>query len=269
MTTTTNHNSLAALVHRTLQGQMSRLTQIAAVLVAAGTLTAVSASAALAEQPGIRCVQNQLNALGFNLGVPDGTIGQRTRAAAEQYRAWMAGGAGEAGWSQPALTALNGQAWCEEIAQAHPEVAKYAAVASPPIYDVTPGEMLASFSVPVTGKITSWKLHFGFRTQCENDHRIVFTSPSGQSVTVMERGLNRCSGRNTDFTGDNSSNDTPIFLGSDASGVWKIDFFDLDNNAYSGALTSARLDLGIDVGGEKTKYVVSLKGLPKKVPNPE
>jgi hypothetical protein len=269
MITTTNDRSLADLFHRTVEGQMSRFTKIAAVLIAAGTLTAVSASAAMAEQPGILCVQNQLNALGFNAGVADGTIGQKTRNAAEQYRAWMTGGAGEAGWSQPALTALNGESWCEEIGKAHPEVAKYSVAAAPPVYDVTPGEMLASFTVPVSGKITSWKLHFGFRTQCENDHRIIFTSPSGQSVNIMERGLHRCSGHNIDFTGDNSSSDTPLFLGSDPSGVWTIDFFDLDNNAYSGALTSARLELGLDVGGEKTKYVVSLKGLPKKVPNPE
>lgn len=86
-----------------------------------------STFAARAEQPGIRCVQNQLNALGFSSGTPDGTIGKQTRKAAEDYRAWMSGGAGGKGWRQPALTALNGEFWCEKVGEAHPEVAKYSA----------------------------------------------------------------------------------------------------------------------------------------------
>ncbi|WP_421759407.1 proprotein convertase P-domain-containing protein [Devosia sp.] len=223
---------------------------------------------AAAEQPGIRCVQNQLNALGFSLGTADGTIGGKTRTAAEAYRAWMSGGAGEPGWSQPPLTALNGEFWCEKVGQAHPEVAKYAVVASGPRYEVSPGEMLASFEVPTTGKITKWKLFFEFKTQCENDHRITLVSPSGRSLTVMERGLNRCSGRTETFTSDNTE-DNGVFVGTTAQGVWKLRFQDLDANKYTGALTKVRMELAIADGDATTKYVVVLKGLPKKVPNPE
>ena len=93
------------------------------------------ASHASAEQPGVRCVQNQLNTLGFNSGRPDGTIGTLTRKASEQYRTWMAGGAGGENWSFPALTAMNGQMWCEGIAKDHPEVANFVTpVAEPTQY---------------------------------------------------------------------------------------------------------------------------------------
>jgi subtilisin-like proprotein convertase family protein len=244
------------------------MNKIVSVAIATCVLTIASINVALAEQPGIRCVQNQLNALGFNLGTPDGTIGTKTRSAAEEYRAWMSGGAGEAGWSQPPLTALNGEFWCQKVGEAHPEVAKYA-VAAPagPQYDVTPGKMVATFDVPVAGTISAWRMRFEFKTQCENDHRIVLLSPAGRSVGLMERGLHRCSGKSAIFTSDNT--DGSAFLGSSAQGTWTMTFEDLDANAYTGALTKVRMDLGLDAGGATTKYTVKLTGLPKKVPNPE
>lgn len=63
-----------------------------AVALLAGFWAGALSTFALAEQPGVRCVQNQLNALGFNSGRPDGTIGSKTRQASEEYRhAWRAG----------------------------------------------------------------------------------------------------------------------------------------------------------------------------------
>jgi subtilisin-like proprotein convertase family protein len=180
----------------------------------------------------------------------------------------MAGGAGEDGWSQPPLTALNGEFWCQKVMEAHPEVAKFALVPSQPTYEVTPGQMLASFDVPVAGTVTYWKIHFEFKTQCENDHHIELMSPTGRAIGLMDRGLNRCSGRFTTFTSDNEGQ-SGGFVDSEALGTWQLKFQDLDDNAYTGAMTKVRLELGIDVGGDTTKYIVKLNGMPKKVPNPE
>jgi hypothetical protein len=66
-----NDRHLAASFGRNLLGK------IAAVALAAVALTMATTTFATAEQPGIMCVQNELNALGFNAGVPDGTIGPR------------------------------------------------------------------------------------------------------------------------------------------------------------------------------------------------
>lgn len=140
-----------------------------------------------------------------------------------------------------------------------------APAAPAPKYIVTDGAMVATFEVPVTGKIAAWKLHFEFKTQCENDHRIVLTSPSGRSIGLMERGLKRCSGRSAVFTSDNSDGG---FAGSAAGGIWTVRFQDLDDNKYTGVLTKFRMEMLITAGGDTTKYVVNLKGLPKKMPQP-
>lgn len=109
-----------------------------AIALTALTFALCSGSSAMAEQPGIRCVQNQLNALGFNSGKADGSIGAQTRKAAEDYRKWMSDGAGEKGWSQPALTALNGEFWCKKVGEAHPEVAKFATAGERLVATVNP-----------------------------------------------------------------------------------------------------------------------------------
>lgn len=103
---------------------------ISLLLASICLLFGASTSASWA-QPGIQCVQNQLNALGFNAGSADGSIGPKTRAAAEEYRNWMTNGAGGANWAQPPLTALNGEFWCDRVGDAHPAVAKFAVAATP------------------------------------------------------------------------------------------------------------------------------------------
>ena len=229
-------------------------------------LTFMTMNCALAEQPGIRCVQNQLDALGFKAGVADGTIGTATRAAAEEYRAWMSGGAGGAGWSQPPLTALNGEFWCQKVREAHPEVAKFGLPLPQTHYEVSPGELVATFGFAEPGTISAWKVSFEYRTQCENDHKIVLTSPSGQSVVLMDRGLKRCSGRSTVFSGNGG--DTSNFVGSAAAGTWKFTFEDLDANRYTGALDKVQMQLTTTNAGTSTKQTVSLAGLPISVQNP-
>ena len=247
---------------------MHRFWTKAVLAVAAGLCVIGFAGHSLAEQPGVRCVQNQLNALGFNSGRPDGTIGTLTRKASEQYRTWMSGGAGGENWSFPALTAMNGQMWCEGVAKDHPEVANFVTpVAEPTQYTSSgAGGLVAIFDVPVEGRITDWELHFGFKTECENDHRASLTSPSGQTLGLMDRGLGRCSGTPTSFWSD--WDDPGPFKGTQAKGKWKFVFKDLDANFHSGALEKVRMKLFISNGGTVTEYVVNLEGLPRQVPNP-
>ncbi len=166
---------------------------------AAGLCVLGFAGHSLAAQPGIRCVQNQLNTLGFDAGRADGSIGPMTRQAAEQYRTWMAGGAGGAGWSFPALTAINGQMWCEGVAKDHPELAKFVTPISEPTQYTSSGAggLVAIFDVPVEGRITDWEFHFTYKTECENDHFVSLTSLAGRTMGLMDRGLGRCS-RNAD-----------------------------------------------------------------------
>jgi len=73
----------------------------------------------------VRCVQQQLNRLGFDAGTADGIIGSRTFGAAESYIRYMKAGAGEPGWNQPDLTAANARHWCEKVADAHAEARRY------------------------------------------------------------------------------------------------------------------------------------------------
>ena len=82
-----------------------------------------SASSALGADAAVLCVQQELNALGFNSGRADGVIGGKTFTAGEDYRAFMV--AKDASWQQPALIAGNAAHWCEQVAKAHPNVLKY------------------------------------------------------------------------------------------------------------------------------------------------
>ena len=99
--------------------------RVAILTLCASVSLMLATSVVSAAQPGIACVQNQMNALGFDAGPADGSIGPKTRAATEAYRAWMKTNA-EPGWAQPALNATNGVFWCEKVGQAHSKVAKYA-----------------------------------------------------------------------------------------------------------------------------------------------
>jgi hypothetical protein len=243
-------------------------TRVTIVTLAAGLWVLGLAAPAVAEQPGVRCVQNQMNALGFNSGRPDGTIGPRTRQAAEEYRAWMAGGAGGDGWSHPALTALNAQTWCEEVAKDHPEVARFVTPAFEPAQYTASGArgLIATFDVPVAGRITGWQLQFTFRTECEKDHYASITSPTGRQMVLMDRGLGRCSGTPSVYSSDN--NDPGPFLGVRANGKWQFVFKDLDANFHSGALEAMRMKVTVNNGGVVSEHTVELDGLPRQVPNP-
>jgi hypothetical protein len=244
------------------------ITKLTTAALAVGLGAFGMATHAFAEQPGIRCVQGQLNALGFNSGRPDGTIGPRTRQASEEYRTWMADGAGGDGWNQPALTALNGQDWCEQVAKDHPEVARFVAPASEPTEYTSSGAsgLVATFDVPVAGRITDWELRFSFNTECENDHYAAVTSPNGRKLVLMERGLKRCTGAPTVYSSDN--NDPGPFKGINAKGKWQFVFKDLDANFHSGALQALTMKVTVNNGGVASQHTVELDGLPRQVPNP-
>lgn len=243
----------------------------AALLAATALLAVVTSTAvAAASEPGIACVQKQLNALGFDAGTADGSIGPNTRSAAEEYRRWMSGGAGDEGWSQPALTALNGELWCRRIAQDHPETAKYQAVAVvvEQSYTITPrGGLVATFSLPAEGRISDVHLFFGFKTECEGDLWAMLTSPTGNKVVVMDRGQQRCSGTPTHFDSNNEELGQ-FFKGGRAEGPWKFEFKDLDANFNQGQLEEVRLEWWVTANGETTKHSASLDGLPAFIPNP-
>jgi hypothetical protein len=234
--------------------------------LAASVLVLALASPAIA-QPGILCVQTELNALGFNAGPADGAIGARTRQAAEQYRLWMSGGAGPAGWNEPALTALNGETWCAKIAADHPEVASLAPQPVEVTYSASgSGGLVASFDLPFKGVVTDWHLRFAYKTECENDNWASITAPGGQTEVFMDRGSNRCSGRPATFTGRND-NDPPL-MGVRANGRWRIVFKDLDANFYSTFVTQVKLTLTVANDGVTRTQTVTFDELPKEVPSP-
>jgi subtilisin-like proprotein convertase family protein len=238
-------------------------------LLAWAFLAIVTSTAAVeASEPGIACVQNQLNALGFDAGSADGSIGPNTRTAAEEYRRWMSGGAGGDGWSQPALTALNGEQWCRQIAVDHPETAEYQPVAIDQSYTVTASKgLVATFSLPAEGRISDVHLFFAFKTECEGDLWAMLTSPTGTKVVVMDRGEHRCSGTPTDFDSNNEELGR-FFKGGRADGKWTFEFKDLNSNFEQGQLEEVRLEWWVTANGKTTKHTASLDGLPAFIPNP-
>ncbi len=66
-----------------------------------------------------------------------------------------------------------------------------------------PGQTISSLDVTATGTIVDVNLFFQFTHQCERDLRMVLRAPSGSFVSVMDRGLERCSGVATTFISDN------------------------------------------------------------------
>lgn len=83
-----------------------------------------TSTAALADTDAVRCVQKELNALGFEAGLTDGMVGVRTFLAGEAYIRYMKANA-EVGWAQPSLNDGNARHWCEKVAEAHPAVAPF------------------------------------------------------------------------------------------------------------------------------------------------
>ena len=124
-----------------------------------------------------------------------------------------------------------------------------------------------TFAFPVAGKVKSWEVHFVFETECENDYYSQVVSPTGRVLIVMDRGLRRCTGIPTVFTGE-SSDDIGAFVGSEAQGNWRFTFKDLDKNAHSGALRSAWMKLTVDKDGVVTEHRLTLDDLPREIPNP-
>jgi uncharacterized caspase-like protein/subtilisin-like proprotein convertase family protein len=127
------------------------------------------------------------------------------------------------------------------------------------------GGLVASFTVPLKGKIQDWGVQFSFTTQCEGDHRIMITAPSGDTLNVMERGLKRCSGTSEKWTG---GADGPHFLGNEAGGEWRVTMWDLDKNEHTGSLDSVTMRFVVRNNGFDTEQTISLTGLPAQIPSP-
>ena len=120
-------------------------------------------------------------------------------------------------------------------------------------------------NVPFSGTIVDWKLFFRFTTECENDHYASLTSPEGTRLIVMDRGLNRCDGKRTEFSGQNA-NDLGLFLGSQAKGNWRFSMIDLDHNDYYGTLEEVEMNFTVKNAGNLEQYTVRSGGLPAIIP---
>ncbi|WP_332701217.1 proprotein convertase P-domain-containing protein [Devosia sp.] len=118
---------------------------------------------------------------------------------------------------------------------------------------------------PLAGEIVAGSLSFSFSVECENDYYATLTSPTGQSQSFMDRGLNRCSGQTSTFTSHENSMET--FVGAEAFGKWAFNIRDADSNAHSGSLVSLRLSLSVSDGGNTITNVVSAEGVPASIPN--
>jgi hypothetical protein len=99
---------------------------IAAAIAVSLALSCSTAMAGVAESAvdAVKCVQNELNALGFEAGLADGLVGVKTFLASEAYIRYMRANA-ERGWAQPNLGVDNARHWCEKVAEAHPKVAPF------------------------------------------------------------------------------------------------------------------------------------------------
>ena len=70
----------------------------------------------------MKCVQSQLNELGYDAGAPDGQLGKRTKLAGLKYIEFMK--ANNPGWNMPPIDASNARLWCEKVAEAWPNVSE-------------------------------------------------------------------------------------------------------------------------------------------------
>ena len=96
----------------------------------------MAAAAAHADKPTAKCVQNQLNDLGFDAGTVDGLIGPRTRAAADAWRKTQD--------PEPDLLRLTRRSaisWCRAIGKATPRLQKHWPARTPiQIFAADPGK---------------------------------------------------------------------------------------------------------------------------------
>jgi TPR repeat protein len=86
--------------------------------------SATAANAAVSGPDAVRCVQKQLNALGFDVGVADGVVGVKTFLASEAYTRFL-GANGEGGAVRTPLSVRSAREWCEMVAGDYPKVAPY------------------------------------------------------------------------------------------------------------------------------------------------
>jgi TPR repeat protein len=97
---------------------------ISAALGIALGCAATVAGAAEPATDAVRCVQKQLNALGFEAGSVDGLVGVKTFLASEAYVRYMRA-KGEDGLARMAFNVRRAHEWCEMVANDFPTVAPY------------------------------------------------------------------------------------------------------------------------------------------------
>jgi len=95
----------------------------AALGLALGCSTAV-ATATESGADAVKCVQKELNDLGFGAGFPDGLVGVKTFLASESYVRYMRANA-EGTRGLPGLGIGTAREWCEGLAADHPKVASF------------------------------------------------------------------------------------------------------------------------------------------------
>lgn len=93
------------------------------VILTLGCSSAMAGSADT-QVDAVKCVQKELNALGFEAGLADGMVGVKTFLAGEAYIRYMRANGGK-GWAQPSLGVDTARLWCEKVAIAHPKVAPF------------------------------------------------------------------------------------------------------------------------------------------------
>ena len=88
-------------------------------------LVAISLSpgGAIADNRAVVCVQQELTALNYDPGPPDGKLSKQTLAAADAYIAYMS--KTYVGWSQPRLSKSTADQWCKQVAATDPKLEVY------------------------------------------------------------------------------------------------------------------------------------------------
>lgn len=76
-------------------------------------------SPAHASEEPVRCVQEQLNRMGFPTGIADGLMGKKTKSASISYIA-----AKKKSLELPELSSKTARHWCKELASTYPELAE-------------------------------------------------------------------------------------------------------------------------------------------------
>ena len=106
------------------RGDTHAYSRLAVALVAGLWLGAATGGANAApdmSEAAIKCVQQELNSLGFDAGTPNGTFSPKTFLSGEAYLRFMKANS-EPGWTMPSLSIHNAEDWCTLVAQAHPKV---------------------------------------------------------------------------------------------------------------------------------------------------